>query len=255
MPRNLCPVCGAEYHSGSINIKEGVALCAGCGQLSRLSDVVDEERPVIEQISQPPRGCSIANAGREILVRASLRSVGGFMGSLFICLFWNGIVSVFVLVALSGLYSNLVGPVPEWFPAPDDGMPLGATLFLCIFLIPFVTIGLGIVGTLFMNLAGRIEVRIGESEASVFTGVGPLGWRRRFDPSRVQSVKLGYTKWETNGSPNEIIVIDADRTVKFGALLREGRRTWLRAILHALMAAKDARTRSQILGMIPPSIR
>ncbi len=256
MPRNLCPVCGTEYHSESINIKEGVALCPGCGQLSRLSDVVAEDQSVVERISQPPRGCTVVDAGREILVRASLRSVVGFFGSLFVCLFWNGIVSVFVLIAVSGLYSNLVGPLPEWFPSPDDGdMPLGMTLFLCIFMIPFVVIGLGMVGALFMNLAGRVEVKIGEDEASVFTGIGPIGWRRRFDPSQVHGVKLGYAKWESNGSHNELIVIDADRTVKFGTMLRDGRREWLRAILHALLAGKNVKERNRILAMIPQAIR
>ena len=204
MTENPCPECGEPIPAESINIEEGVALCPNCGRLSRLSEVVERRPPMVETLDQPPKGCEILHLGREVLARASLRSLPGFAGSLFFALFWNGITSVFVLVALAGLYTNLIGPLPAWFPAPDmdDGMSLGMTLFLCVFLTPFVVIGLGMIGAVLLNLVGRVEVRISETEGIVRTGVGFLTWNRRFDPNQVRHVEAGVTAWQTNDQSN-----------------------------------------------------
>ena len=153
----FCPSCDTPLASEHINIAEGVALCPGCGKLSRLSEVVEHERPSDEIVNDPPPGCSLNNEINATVIRISLRSVGGCVGSLAVCLFWNGITSVFVLIALSGLYANLIGPVPAWFPAPtmDDGpMGLGMTIFLCLFLTPFVTIGMIMFGAVLDLLMG-----------------------------------------------------------------------------------------------------
>jgi len=183
---NYCPDCGENLPVESINIKEGVALCPACGQLSPLSEVVSHTRPVKEILERPPRGCSVAEWGRDVVIYASCRSIGGFLEALAISLFWNGIVSVFVLVAIAGLYSNLVGPLPNWFPAPQMKPPmnLGMAIFLCIFLIPFVTIGAAMIGAMIMTVAGRVEVVIGETEGKVRTGIGFFDVAQRFRPHR-----------------------------------------------------------------------
>jgi len=64
--------------------------------------------------------------------------IGKVLGALFFCLFWNGIVSVFVFQAFKGWQSGH----PDWF--------------LTLFLIPFVLVGLatiGAVGYLVLALA------------------------------------------------------------------------------------------------------
>lgn len=237
MSENYCPTCGAQLALESINLAEGVALCASCGQLSRLSEVASRKRPIAEVLRNPPTGCSVTEWGQNTVVHATLRSIVGFFGTLLVALFWNGIVSVFVLVALAGLYTNLIGPLPPWFPAPDfdESMSLGMTLFLCIFLLPFVTIGLLMVGAVLLNSAGKIEVVVGDKNGVVRTGIGFLAWRRQFDPTQVRRVSLGTTSWQTDGQPSEVIIIEADRTIKFGTLLRDERREWLQAILHELL--------------------
>jgi hypothetical protein len=205
---------------------------------------------VAEVLSRPPSGCSVAESGREVVVRATLRSYTGFFASLFFALFWNGVVSMFVLLAVAGLYTNLIGPLPPWFPAPEQQnlKGLGETLFLCIFLIPFVTIGAVMAGVVVLCAVGRIEVRLGPETATVRTGVGFLSWRRRFDPTQVRRVTVGQTPWETNGCPNEVVAIEADRTIKFGSLLAAERRDWLQTILHELLAGQDAGRFREILS-------
>jgi len=193
-----CPECDELIDSAAINIQEGVALCPACGALSRLSQLNDGDQSVREFLAAPPRGCSIDSGGDEVIATASLKSIGGFLASAGFALFWNGIVSVFLSLALAGLYTNLVDPVPPWFPAPGmvEGKPemngkpmgLGETLFLCMFLVPFVTVGAGMTVTAMMSLFGKVEVVVHRTEAYVATGIGILKWKRKFNPHKVSSV-------------------------------------------------------------------
>ena len=107
-----CPDCDEALGSETINIKEGVALCSNCGKLSRLSELNYSHRSVQEILSNPPTGCSIVSLGQGVVAKASLRSIAGFLFPAGFALFWNGIVSVFVLIAVAGLYTNLIGPLP-----------------------------------------------------------------------------------------------------------------------------------------------
>ncbi len=250
MSQNYCPACGEPISAEQMNLAEGVALCPSCGQLSRLADVVGAAGPAAELLDQTPPGCRVSMWGQEIRVLTPLRSIGALIGTLFFALFWNGIVSVFVLIALAGLYTNLVGPLPAWFPAPnmDHPMPLGMTLFLCVFLLPFITIGASLLAAALLYAAGKIEVRIGDHEALVRTGIAFLAWSRRFDPTEVRRVDVGTTSWETNGRPGRTVVIEADRHVKFGSLLTDERREWMRAILHVLLVQPGSRQRDEILS-------
>jgi hypothetical protein len=251
MTANVCPACGKTIAIDDINVPEGVGLCRACGKLSRLADIADQ--PVIDPktlASPPPPGCSIeeifGGGGGQIL-RASLRSPGSAIGALAICLFWNGIVSIFLLFAIGGLYTNLVGPLPKWFPIPGSGgnkgnlgpnMGMGETLFLCIFLIPFVLIGLTFICAFLACLVGRIEVTLDATQGRVRTGFGPFNWTRRFDPAQVKRVAGGRTAYQVNDQNKPTIVIEADRTIKFGSTLPDHRREWLLAALHQLLIAK-----------------
>ena len=237
MSEYYCPSCDAPLSNDDINISEGVALCPSCGKLSRLSDLIDYERPSEEVVNDPPRGCTLNSGIDGTEIRVSLRSFGGFLGALFICLFWNGITGLFVLIAVAGLYTNLVGPIPAWFPVPtmDAPMSLGMTLFLCLFLTPFVTIGLAMLGAVLLCMMGSTLIRIGRDQAFVRTGIGPIGWTKRFDPRKVRSIGTDRTKWQQNGEHKELIQIEADKTIRFGSGMSEAKRDWLIAVLRRLL--------------------
>eukprot|EP00752_Nemacystus_decipiens_P015009 g13365.t1 len=232
MSEYYCTSCDAPLSNSDINIAEGVALCPSCGKLSRLSDLIDHERPSEEVINDTPRGCTLSSDIDATVIRISLRSFGGFLVTLFMFLFWNGITGLFVLIAIAGLYTNLIGPIPAWFPAPtmDDPMPLGMTLFLCLFLTPFVTIGLVMFGAVLLCMMGSTVIRIGRDSAFVRTGVGPIGRTKRFDPRQVRSIGTDRTKWQQNGQHKELIQIEANRTVRFGSGMSEAKRDWIIAV-------------------------
>jgi hypothetical protein len=244
-----CPDCDEVITSGAINIKEGVALCPQCGKLARLSELNTSARSVAEILAQPPTGCSIASEDQRVIARVSMRSITGFLFPAGFALFWNSITSVFVLIAIAGLYSNLIGPLPNWFPAPGlkDGKPemnggpmdLGMTLFLCVFLIPFVTIGVGMAGAAVMNLIGKVEVVINEFDSYVATGFWFMRWKKRFDPRQVKAVEFGSTSWQSEGGRNRLVEIIAERNVKFGSLLQSDRQDWLRAVLREILLPRN----------------
>jgi hypothetical protein len=129
----------------------------------------------------------------------------------------------------------------------DDQMSLGMTLFLCVFLIPFVAVGTALSAGCLLCAGGKVVVNIDPREAVVATGIGPFLWRRRFNPREVKRVGVGRTKWESNGEHRELIAIEADRTIKFGSMLSDERRDWMRAVLRVLFLG-PSQQREQILA-------
>ena len=254
-----CPDCDEVILAEAINIQEGFALCPACGRLTRLSELSFRSRSIVETLNQPPAGCSILPVGHGVIVRASLRSITGFLVMTGIALFWNGIVSVFVLIAIAGLYVNLIGPLPAWFPAPGmNGAPvnLGQVLFQCVFLIPFVTVGTGMAGAALMSLFGKVVVVIDEFDSYAATGFGLFIWKKRFDPLQVHSITISTNSSESEGrtNSNRMIEIRSDRTLKFGSLLQSDRLEWMHAALKELMlksTASRANTNLPVLTWIP----
>lgn len=235
---SICPRCDAELAADAINITEGVALCPACNTLSRLSDVIDRSEAATPAIAaaEPPHGCSIVSDGLTTRAVATTRSFAAAAGLAFFALFWNSIVSVFLVVVISGYWERLIGPLPVWMPGlgathgperDSRSMPLGVLIFMTIFLTPFVAVGASMLAAVFMSIAGRCEVRLEAGSASVFTGVGPFGWTRRFDPGKVRAVRSAPSTIRTKGRSQEDLVIEADRTIRFGSSLSDERRGWL----------------------------
>ena len=233
MSTYYCPNCDQPLPTEAINIGEGVALCGSCQRLTRLSELIEHEQPNEAVIGDPPGGCRIVNEVDGVSIHLSLRSIGGLIGGLFICLFWNGILSVFLLVFAAGIYNELIGPIPEWFPAPefDESMGLGMTIFLGLFLTPFIVIGVGMIGMVLMSAMGSMRIRIGRDQGRVSTGIGPIAWTKRFNPRAVTGVSVGRTKWKENDQHKPLVVIEAEKDVRFGSGLSNRKRMWLVAVL------------------------
>jgi len=191
-------------------------------------------------LGNPPSGVYQRNDGISTVISASQRSLGAALALLAMSLFWNGILSTFLLVASAATLKNMGMVVPPWFPAPVMNgklMDVGTTLFLWIFLTPFILIGTGMIVGVLVSLAGRTEVEIGRTEASVFTGVGAIGYRRRFDPGNVTDVRFVQTSWQVNGQARTCIIIGTKdgRQIKCGSMLSDVRRKFLAASLRKLL--------------------
>ena len=232
----MCPRCKNVIPSEDINVANDIAFCRNCNlsnSLSALSSgtAVDENI----DLSRPPSGVSFQRDGSGTVIGATHRSLGSAFGLLFFTLFWNGIVSVFVLIALASTLRHIGIPLPVWFPAPKGSdMPLGMTLFLWIFLTPFIAVGLATIAGFLSCLAGRTEIRIQGGEGTVFTGVGPLGFRKRFSTSDVKDVRIEDSIWRnSNGTQRKAqIIIDTNsRRIPVGSMFTEERRRFVAGAL------------------------
>lgn len=238
MASPACPKCGRVIPPDDINVASDVAYCRACNvasKLSALARVADLETGV--DFRNPPAGVWRQDDGLNTVIGSTHRSVGAALGLLGVSLFWNGIVSVFVLLASAATMQHLGIPVPQWFPSPvmnDSPMSVGMTIFLWIFLTPFMAIGAGMIGALLMTVAGRTEVSLGRSEASVFSGVGSIGYRRRFDPQNVTDVRIEDRQWRDGDGDRQrktciIIQTQEGKQVKCGTMLTEERRKFIAA--------------------------
>ena len=236
MPIPICTKCRRVISSDDINVAKDVAYCRQCNISYRLSDLTfgKESDPDVD-LRHPPQGAWYRTDGGGTVVGATNRSLGAALGMLFFALFWNGIVSVFLAVVISGTLHNLHLPVPVWFPAPKmngGDMGPGMTLFMWLFLTPFLLIGLLLAITLISSLIGRTEVKIENLRGTIFTGVGVIGWKRRFDPSQVRDVRLDETR--NTDSKNTITILIETREgkrLKLGSLLRDERRQFVFGVL------------------------
>ncbi len=231
-----CSKCGRAIPSEDINVANDVAYCRACNvshRLSALTAGAELENDI--DLHNPPSGAWYRNDGAGPVIGATHRSLGAAVAALAIALFWNGITSIFVLLALASTLRHLGTGLPEWFPAPNmNGSPMGVgmTIFLWIFLTPFIAIGVVMVGAFLSALSGRTEVRLKQPDGLVFTGVGALGYRRRFDASAVKDVRIDESQWsDRRGTrqPKSCIVIETreGKQVKLGSMLTPQRRKFV----------------------------
>ena len=238
MVKLVCAKCGRGIPAEDINVAKDVAYCRECNVAYALSELAQGDEPAAVNPRQPPPGAWCRQDGMGTVIGATHRSLGTAFGALVFGLFWNGIVSIFVLLAISATLHNLHIPQPNWFPAPKmngQEMTVGMNLFLWLFLTPFITIGLVMAGTFFSCIWGRTEVRVQKDEGVIFTGVGALGWRRRFDARSVKGVSIKASTWQNENRSQQrfCIVIETreGKRLKFGSLLSEERREFVEAVV------------------------
>jgi hypothetical protein len=235
-----CPKCKNVIRSDDINVVTDVALCRVCNLSCALSEVAHGNGidPNLD-LSRPPKGAWQRSTGLGTVIGASHRSVGGAIGALAFSLFWNGIVSIFVALALSSTLALLGVGRPSWFPKPimnGGAIGWGTTIFLWVFLTPFIAIGLAMIAAFLSCLAGRTEATIGDWQGEIFTGVGPIGWRKKFKTDQVKSVRVEDKQWrdsdgDRRSSTQITIEMKEGKPLKFGSSLPKDRRQFLAGAL------------------------
>lgn len=225
-----------------------VAYCRHCNDLTRLSSLLESDEDAVEvDARRPPPGAWCLVGPHEVRLGATHRSLPQAAGAFAFGAFWNGIVAIFVLIALQSTLRHLGWGLPEWFPAPDikdSSMGVGMTLFLWIFLLPFLGVGLGMAGAFVGCLYGKTEVRLGPRSVSIFRGVGFLGWSRRFLPKDVISVRLVdrvRRGSEGDDRAREVVILTrSGREFSFGSSLREDRLRFVAGVLRQRLPLREA---------------
>jgi hypothetical protein len=113
--------------------------------------------------------------GDKIILKPQTPTWNKLIGILFFCLFWNGIVSVFVINMISGFRSGR----PEWF--------------LVFFLIPFELVGVGtIVAVVYQFLAiFNPQFHLTIQPGNLYPGSeGQISWAVRGRAQRIRSLSI-----------------------------------------------------------------
>jgi hypothetical protein len=231
-----CSKCKTVIPSDDVNVANDLAFCRACDLSFKLSELTyGSELTADLDVHHPPQGAWYHSDGAGTVIGASHRSVGAALGTLAIALFWNGIVSVFVLIVTASTLRHFGMSLPEWFPAPKmngGDMGVGMTIFMWIFLTPFIAVGMALALAFLSALGGRTEVQINNAQSMVFVGIGALGYRRRFDASSVKDVRIDDKVWRDSDGDrqrktNIVIETREGKLIKFGSMLREDRRKFM----------------------------
>lgn len=193
-------------------------------------------------LRHPPKGTWFAKHGENTTIGATNRNLANGIGSLFFALFWNGILSIFLVVAISSTLHHLHVHLPAWFPAApkmEGGgeMDAGMTNFLWIFLTPFILIGLFVAGFCLNSFIGHTEVTVAGPRGNVFTGIGRLGWNRSFDATQIKTIKI-HQKPGGEGADTISILIETceGKQIKLGSMLSNERRQFMLAALRKTLS-------------------
>jgi len=244
----LCPRCNKTIPDGSADI---IALLASRCSCRPEHGITDPSRdPALSEgvdFQKPPAGIRYREDGRRVIATVAYRSYDLAFGALIAVLFWNGILSIFVLAALADTLRHLAIPIPTWLPTPElEGGRTGPamTVFLWVFLTPFIWIGLKILGSFLLLLGGKTEVWMEHGHSRIFTGLGPVGRRWCFATSSVSSVWIderGWTDEEGDFHRDRCITIKTHdgRPIRFGADLSGEQRKFVAAAIQRGIARRD----------------
>ena len=246
-----CPSCDQKIAGAEINITEGVALCSECGLLSQLSELNYTSLPVEETLKKSPKRAHIISDPEQIKIHISLFSIGKFFTSLVFTLFWNSIISVFLGLAVAAVAYNTIGYVPDWLPVLglEDGKPVmndqvmgpGMTLGICLFLIPFVLIGVGMLINTLLRIFGTTTIVIDRRNSFVSTGISFLRLKKSFDPHKVKSIRR--TLYNLNKNTDTYLIemeIEDNKKVKLGRLLNDPQQDWVLILLKQILLHKHS---------------
>lgn len=115
-------------------------------------------------------------------------------------------------------------------------MGWGITIFLWLFLTPFIAVGLAMIAAFLSCLAGRTEISIRDWQGEIFSGIGPFGRRRKFKTEHVKNVRIEDKQWrdsdgDRRSSTNILIELTEAKPLKFGSSLTHERRQFLAGAL------------------------
>ena len=203
-----CPTCRAEIGLDDVNVARDVALCRSCERTHSFADLAAGDAPSPYPV-EPPSGAWYEETFDGFRMGAVTRSCLAVFLVPFACVWIGG--------SLGGIYGSQV---------VKGQFDLSASLFGIPFLLGSILLG----SLTLMTLFGKVVVTVSGDDGSVFTGVGPIGWTRRFAFSAVHSAAehLGYNR---NGGPSPVIRLAGAHPMSFGSMLTEPRRQFLLGIL------------------------
>lgn len=204
----------------------------------------------IKAVPPPPKGCSVTQRGVFTMLTASCRdTVQALQVALFLLLWWSFSLC-FSYSGLAAIYTDWHGPLPGWLPEPvhmegltgttvtvADALKFAAFMLLFDILAPACLLA----ATLF-KLRGVARVTIGDSAASIFSGIGRFGITRVVDLCEVREVRVEVNQSKEDKSSSHWIIIEAGKRMYFGQFVAEIDQHWLAAAMMHFVSRCRAET-------------
>ena len=173
-----CKACGKLIPAADVNIEKAIAKCQACNAVFGILDNVGgHASPSPDAADGPklrvpaPKSVEVDAWGPELTLTRRWYT-HGLWAVLAFCLFWDGFLVVWYSIGLRQLFGG-----------EDFGEPgLWATLFMLVFPVFHVAIGVGLTYFVICGFVNRTVVRIAGGELSVWHG--PMPWPGRCLPSR-----------------------------------------------------------------------
>ena len=200
-----------------VNVAKDVALCRRCAEPFSYADLIANQEVAQVDLMNPPKGTWFKQDGSSWELGCTTRSPVAFFLIPFVCL-WSG-GSMWCIYGTQFHRGHFY-------------------LSQSLFGIPFLIGTLVLVPAALMTMCGKFYVRVESDEGRVFTGIGPLGWSRRFRWSEVREVREWMRKWQRNDRNLPMIELDGPKPIRFGSGLTEPRRLFFLAALRRMHSGR-----------------
>lgn len=208
----VCPNCRGEIGLDDVHVATDTALCRRCGQRHSFSFLDGMADARTANPLMPPRWVKVEDDfGGARTIRYRRPSPLLFFLVPFTAL-WSGF-------SMWGIYIR---------PLLNDEVDGPGFLFG----LPFLAGTVVLVSIIIFLLLGKWVIRLANGTGTVFVGVGPLGWTRRFVYDRTTLVSLTITSVQVNDVPQKGICLKTrDAQVVFGALFTDAAKAYIASLL------------------------
>lgn len=190
----ICPKCGSTVAHEDVHVASESAACSVCGNMWDCRNWIKAEFLGTKKLGNPPPGVSYRPTINGFQVAVSTRSLRW--------LFWLPFACIASAILFFFAYVLLIA-----HPIPGSVDPEARRLMI-LFLIPFWLLGVFLWFVALIPIFGKIVFTVEGQSATIFEGIGFLGWRRRLNWEAVKRVRLG--KWYSDEDTREQLVLEGD---------------------------------------------
>ena len=209
-----CPDCKKAIPQDSINVAKDVAMCPTCHEAFALSELVAQGHETDVELTEPPSGTWFRIEANGWELGGTTRHPIAFFLVPFMCV-WSGF-------SLGGIYGSQI--VQGKFD-----------LYESLFGLPFVA-GTVLFGSIMlMVVIGKVTVCVDGFDCVIFTGVGSIGWSRRFQWNDVNRVEEIATSFQSPGNSGRMLALEGKTRFTFGSMLNQGRRYFFLQVLRRML--------------------
>jgi len=211
-----CPTCGKRIALEDINPSKDAALCRRCRRTHSLASLRNPDRA---DVNVTPSGARFELRPGGFIAQATTRS-------------WQALFLVpFTCVWVGGSVGMIYGRQLIQWRFDQEASLLG---------LPFLGGSVLLVLYCMVAVAGVVRVTREAEELEIFTGVGAIGWRRRYCWSDIRTVKEEVRPGTGRRGRNQTrhIVLDGNTRATFGSMLSNERRYFLIKVIRRMLAAR-----------------